>query len=178
MIKITKNKRKNPTNFYKDLEKLVGKTVVVRVNHPSDNFYFAVEGILKHEFLFSVHTKVKNHSATIYFNEKMIIKISNNFIDIKLIPKDKILEEILQEITNSEAINLEFFIDKIIAVSIPGQVRWPYILGKLKYNKKDKFYYIQSFDHTIQIKFIKDMVFNIKNHSIEILSESINNIRK
>lgn len=183
MIKITKkSKRKNPNiNYYKILEKLIGKTVVVRVNHPSDNFYFAVEGILEHT---GYHFKVNfdnKEVAQIYFSEKMVKSIENNFIEIKIEPNDEVLEEIKVFSQGRVHTLPSDIVNQIVNVSLASKIRWPFIHGKLKYNKVNKFYYIQDYNHLIQLRFTEDMIFNVKRNrffDFEIISQDVSKLRR
>lgn len=180
MIKITKKfKRKNPTNFYKNLEKLVEKPVVVRVNHPSDNFYFAVEGILTNSgHYFKVNFDNKQ-LAQIYFNEKMVKSITNNFIDVYIEPSDEVLEEIKVFGQGRMHTLPSDLLNQTVIVTLASKLRWPFIMGKLKYNKANKFYYIQDYNHLIQLRFTEDMIFNVKRNKFfgfEIISQDVNKL--
>lgn len=183
MIKITKkSKRKNPNvNFYKILEKLIGKTVIIRVNHPSNNFYFTIEGILEntgHHFKVNFDNK---ELAQIYFNEKMVKSIENNFIEVKTEPNDEVLEEIKVFSQGRVHILPSDVLDQTVNVVLASKLRWPFIQGKLKYNKVNKFYYIQDYNHLIQLRFTENMIFNVKRNNViwfEIISEDVNELWK
>lgn len=181
MIKITKkSKLKNPAiNYYKILEKLIGKTVVVRVNHPSDNFYFAVEGILEHTgHNFKVNFDNKE-LAQIYFNEKMVKSIENNFIDIQIEPNDETLEEIKIFSQGRMHTLPSDVLNQIVYVNLASKFRWPFIQGKLKYNKVNKFYYIQDYNHLVQLRFTEEMIFNVRRNKFfgfDIISQDVSKL--
>lgn len=178
MIRVIK--KKNPTNYYKELEKLVGKTVVANVQSSKENFYFAVEGTLKNNgHLFNVTNDLGKESAQIYFHHKIVNNIKNNQIKVQIGPTDEILEEIKtfgqgrMHILPSDAIN------QIVIVTLASKFRWPFIQGKLKYNKTGDFYYIQDYNHLIQVRFTEEMIFNVKRNKLilfEIIGENVNNL--
>lgn len=178
MIKVTK--KKNPLNYYKELEKLVGKNVIVKINSFSDNFYFTVEGKLENNsYYFSVRNVTKNESAQIHFNDKMVKSIKNNFIEVSIEPNNDILEEIKTFGQGRMHILPLDVLNQIVIVTLASKLRWPFVMGKLKYNKVNDFYYIQDYNHLMQVHFTENMIFNVRKNkyvSFDIISEDVNKL--
>ena len=156
MIKI-KRKRKNPNDYITLLKKLLGKEVTVRINYPSELGYFSITGKLEYynDGTYGVEHSDKNKTlAGINFTPNMILDISNNLLNIKIKNHDH-LSKYHNEfgeagiLAAKNSINHEIKI--IISSNLPHGVIS--IIGKLKHNKQNNFYYIQSSDFLIQLRF-------------------------
>lgn len=156
-------KRKNPApQFHNELKELIGKEVTVRFR--DQNGFFSITGKLEYGSIKNRFYVINDKStivSTIDFNLRFVenIKIlsSGNFID--LIPSpyhdygDFLMFKDVEKFINAQ---IFVFINKKM-YDIEG-LPLPFVIGKLKYNKKDKLFYIQSSDHEIQISFVIEAV--------------------
>lgn len=151
-IQNKKLRRKNPS--YRDLQDLVNKKVIVRIK--SELGFYSLNGILeKNEHLYTV--SVVGPDTTLYqgyvtFNIYMIEKIINNIIELKSnqekSPTYTNLKDIVKLVNEYVyvRVNSKFYQENVSTLP-------PTINGKLKYNSKQKLFYIQNKNFEIQLSF-------------------------
>lgn len=170
MIKI--KKRRNP-NYIETLKDLIGKSVTVRINYPSDLGYFSIEGILKFESsIYRVTLIDKQIIGRVSFTPNMVIDYKNNTININVKPykTEYYLYKNDKEWVNRGINGAKESINDSIRIIVPSDLFYPCSIdGKLKYNNSEKFYYIGSSTTRIQCRFIERAIMGGNQNEIYIL---------
>jgi hypothetical protein len=160
--KKVKRKRNPSPQFHDQLKDLLGIEVTVRFRNNTG--FFSVTGELNedgHNGYVVIGTD-NTMMGVIRFNLRIIesVKVlsSGNFIN--LIPSTYhdygtfyYLDDALRFINKNILIEVNTKMYKM-----QGLPASPYIRGKLKYNKKDQLFYIQSSNHNIQVSFVFEAI--------------------
>lgn len=161
---IKKQKYKNPSpQFYDELSSFVGKEVIVRCR--SEYGFFSINGILKKDqedyTLFQIFksddSKTNPSMAKIEFKSFLVESILHTSIPVIILKPNS------NEISKSYRmlfLENKFYdlVNKHVRIDINVDL-WKFtevgsfIMGKLKYNKTEKIFYIQSINTKVQLQF-------------------------
>lgn len=172
-MKQIKKRRKNPPQFYNEIKNLIGEVVIVRSRNSGG--FFSIGGILYDDGnnTFVIISNDLKTMGIVRFNLKIIEKIQNTssgiFIDLQPsfhhdYGRYIMLEEILKLVNKKIMLS----INEKMYIKEEKLATYPYIHGKLKYDKKNSLFYINSYNSIITANFFYESVRNIIEDNIEI----------